>query len=82
MGTGEPEGQREPGGCRSQRGDPVAGEDQGDDRHLLYHFFPGGKDDLAEAVIGSSGRAYQELFELIGDAAPDVPTAVTDFWLL
>ena len=46
----------------------------------LYHFFPGGKDDLAEAVIGSSGRAYQELFELIADAAPGIVTAVTDFF--
>ena len=46
----------------------------------LYHFFPGGKDDLAEAVIGSSGQAYQELFELIADAAPDMATAVTDFF--
>ena len=46
----------------------------------LYHFFPGGKEDLAEAVIGSSGRAYQELFELIADAAADMATAVTDFF--
>lgn len=46
----------------------------------LYHFFPGGKDDLAEAVIGSSGQAYQELFELIADAAPDMATATTDFF--
>jgi AcrR family transcriptional regulator len=46
----------------------------------LYHFFPGGKDDLAEAVIGSSGRAYQELFELIADAAADMASAVTDFF--
>lgn len=46
----------------------------------LYHFFPGGKDDLAEAVIGSSGQAYQELFELIADAAADMATAVTDFF--
>lgn len=46
----------------------------------LYHFFPGGKDDLAEAVIGSSGQAYQELFELIADAAPSMVTAVTDFF--
>jgi AcrR family transcriptional regulator len=46
----------------------------------LYHFFPGGKDDLAEATISVSGRAYGELFEVIADAAPDLPTAVTDFF--
>ena len=46
----------------------------------LYHFFPGGKDDLAEAVIGSSGQAYQELFELIAESAADMASAVTDFF--
>ena len=46
----------------------------------LYHFFPEGKDELAETVIGSSGAAYQELFELIYDAAPDPGTAVGDFF--
>ena len=46
----------------------------------LYHFFPGGKQELAEAVIGSSGRAYQELFELIYDAADGPGSAVTDFF--
>ena len=46
----------------------------------LYHFFPDGKDGLGEAVIGSSGRAYQELFELIYDSAADPASAVTDFF--
>jgi AcrR family transcriptional regulator len=27
----------------------------------VYHFFPGGKDELAETVILTSGRVYQEL---------------------
>jgi AcrR family transcriptional regulator len=31
----------------------------------VYHFFPGGKDELAETVILTSGRAYQDLFEAI-----------------
>jgi AcrR family transcriptional regulator len=46
----------------------------------LYHFFPEGKDELAETVIGSSGAAYQELFELIYDAATDPGSAVSDFF--
>ena len=46
----------------------------------LYHFFPGGKDELAEAAITTSGRAYQELYEAIADAAPDPAAAVTDFF--
>lgn len=46
----------------------------------LYHFFPGGKEELAEAVIHTSGRAYLELFELIADAAADPASAVTDFF--
>jgi AcrR family transcriptional regulator len=46
----------------------------------LYHFFPGGKEDLAEAVILESGEAYRQLFVLIADGAPDVATALTDFF--
>ena len=46
----------------------------------LYHFFPGGKDELAEAVITTSGAAYLQLFEMIADAAADIGTAVTDFF--
>ncbi len=46
----------------------------------LYHFFPGGKDDLAAAVLTESGAGYRELFELIADAAPDATTAVADFF--
>jgi AcrR family transcriptional regulator len=46
----------------------------------LYHFFPGGKVQLGEEVLRTSGRAYQELFELICDTAPDPATAVTDFF--
>ena len=46
----------------------------------LYHFFPGGKDDLAAAVITTSGAAYRELFEAIADAAASPEAAVTDFF--
>ena len=46
----------------------------------LYHFFPGGKEDLAEAVLLESGEAYRQLFELIADASPDPAAAITDFF--
>jgi AcrR family transcriptional regulator len=46
----------------------------------LYHFFPGGKEELAEAVIATSGRAYQELFEAIYDAAASPEQAISDFF--
>jgi AcrR family transcriptional regulator len=42
----------------------------------LYHFFPGGKDELAADTIRSSGRMFQELVEAVFDAAPDVLTGV------
>ncbi len=46
----------------------------------LYHFFPGGKEELGEAVIRSSGQAYLELFELIHAEAASAAAAVTDFF--
>jgi AcrR family transcriptional regulator len=42
----------------------------------IYHFFPGGKQQLAAEVIRTSGRAYQELVMALLDAAPDAVTAV------
>ncbi len=46
----------------------------------LYHHFPGGKEELAEAVLRTSGATYQALFEMIADAAADPAAAVTDFF--
>ncbi len=46
----------------------------------LYHFFPGGKTALAEAVIIESGAAYRRLFELIADEATDPAAAITAFF--
>jgi AcrR family transcriptional regulator len=46
----------------------------------LYHFFPGGKDELTLAVITTSGETYRQLFELIADAATDPANAVTEFF--
>jgi AcrR family transcriptional regulator len=42
----------------------------------IYHFFPGGKQQLAAEVIRTSGRAYQDLVMAILDQAHDAVTAV------
>jgi AcrR family transcriptional regulator len=46
----------------------------------LYHFFPGGKEQLGEEVIRWSGGVYLQLIDMIFDPAPDVATAVSDFF--
>jgi AcrR family transcriptional regulator len=46
----------------------------------LYHFFPRGKEQLGEEVIRRSGDFYLVLFESFYDAAPDVVTAVGNFF--
>lgn len=46
----------------------------------LYHFFPGGKEQLGEEVIRWSGGLYLQLIEAIFDPAPDVVTAVRNFF--
>jgi AcrR family transcriptional regulator len=46
----------------------------------LYHFFPGGKEQLGAEVIRTSGAMYGLLIGAIFDPAPDVATAVEDFF--
>jgi AcrR family transcriptional regulator len=46
----------------------------------LYHFFPGGKEQLGEEVIRWSGGLYLQLFATIAERAPDPLTAVADFF--
>jgi AcrR family transcriptional regulator len=46
----------------------------------LYHFFPGGKEQLGAQTIRSSGQMYMELFATIVAQAPDVPSAVAGFF--
>lgn len=46
----------------------------------LYHFFPGGKEQLAEEVIRRSGHFFLLLGDAIFDPAPDPVTGVTDFF--
>jgi AcrR family transcriptional regulator len=47
----------------------------------VYHFFPGGKEQLGVEVVRRSGQMYLELAETILDGAPDVATGVRDFFL-
>ena len=42
----------------------------------LYHFFPGGKDELAAEALRAAGAAYQALVEAILDSAPDIVTGI------
>lgn len=46
----------------------------------LYHFFPGGKEQLGAETIRSSGALYGQLFATIAAQAPDVPSAVGEFF--
>jgi AcrR family transcriptional regulator len=46
----------------------------------IYHFFPGGKEQLGAETIHVSGQLYLELFATIATDAPDVITAVEDFF--
>jgi AcrR family transcriptional regulator len=46
----------------------------------LYHFFPGGKEQLGDEVIRTSGAMYGLLIGAIFDPAPDVVTAVEHFF--
>ncbi len=46
----------------------------------VYHFFPGGKEQLGAEVIRSSGQVYLELFGAVALQAPDVLTGVGAFF--
>ena len=46
----------------------------------LYHFFPGGKEQLGAEAIRTSGAIYALLIPAVFDPAPDVVTAVRDFF--
>ncbi|MEU0568339.1 TetR/AcrR family transcriptional regulator [Nonomuraea sp. NPDC005983] len=46
----------------------------------IYHFFPGGKEQLGAEVVRRSGALYGQLFAAVMDAAPDPVTGVRDFF--
>ena len=47
----------------------------------LYHFFPGGKEQLGVEVIEHSGKFYRHLFEGIMDASTDVVAGVGNLFV-
>ena len=46
----------------------------------IYHFFPGGKEQLADEVLRTGGRFFLALYESIAAAAPDLVSTVRDFF--
>lgn len=46
----------------------------------LYHFFPGGKEQLADEVLRTGGAFFLALYEAIVVAAPDLQTGIADFF--
>jgi AcrR family transcriptional regulator len=46
----------------------------------VYHFFPGGKEQLGAAAIRRSGALYEQLIPSVFDLAPDVVTGTLDFF--
>jgi len=46
----------------------------------VYHFFPGGKEELGAETIRVSGRLYAQLFVAVIEEAPDMLSAVHDFF--
>jgi AcrR family transcriptional regulator len=46
----------------------------------LYHFFPGGKEELGAEAIRTSGALYELLIGAVFDPAPDLVTAVRAFF--
>jgi AcrR family transcriptional regulator len=46
----------------------------------LYHFFPGGKEQLGAEAIVTSGKLYEELIPAVLEPAPDPVTGVRNFF--
>lgn len=46
----------------------------------LYHFFPGGKEQLGAEAIRTSGAMYELLIPAVFGPAPEVATGVRDFF--
>ena len=46
----------------------------------LYHFFPGGKEQLGAESIRVSGALYEQLIPAVFDFAPDLVTGVRNFF--
>jgi AcrR family transcriptional regulator len=46
----------------------------------LYHFFPGGKEELGAEAVRVSGALYAQLVPAVFDPAPDIVTGVRTFF--
>ncbi len=46
----------------------------------LYHFFPGGKEELADEVLRAGGRFFLALYEAMAAEASDLATGIRDFF--
>ena len=46
----------------------------------LYHFFPGGKEELGAEAVRVSGALYEQLIPAVFDPAPDLVTGVRMFF--
>src|SRR5437588_4409717 len=46
----------------------------------LYHFFPGGKEELGAEAVRVSGALYEQLVPAVFDPAPDILTGVRTFF--
>jgi len=46
----------------------------------IYHFFPGGKEQLGAEAIRRSGKLYELLIPAVFDPAPDLVSAVRTFF--
>ena len=46
----------------------------------VYHFFPGGKEQLGAEAIRVSGALYEQLIPAVFDVAPDLVTGVRNFF--
>jgi AcrR family transcriptional regulator len=46
----------------------------------LYHFFPGGKSELAATVVSETGAVYEQLFAAVADDATGPADGIRDFF--
>lgn len=46
----------------------------------MYHFFPGGKEELAAEVLQTGGRYFLALYEVIAADAPDLGATIREFF--
>ena len=46
----------------------------------LYHFFPGGKDELTEQALRRSGEMYRELVEAVYEGSDDIVRGAADVY--